>query len=454
MSFFFLLIASAALVARGNEVSSAMPQTLAERPELGDMPAAYAMVHYNFYSADVSAMLVSYFTPSASVTWVDFGTAPNALGTRVMGSSAQWHKGNGFTHTAVLSGLQHATTYYFRCGNDTVVHSFRTRAANQQRIVVGVVGDMGIENSANTIARFTQRATGGAFDFALHIGDVSYADDHFLWFQKTWFAWFAMMNETLAAVPYMTLPGNHEHGTLDPFIYADAHNFQVYNHYFNMPKPAAELRNGSMFYSFNYGPVHFVQISTETSYPNAPWDVADFGDQMSWLVADLTAANTPAARKAQPWIVVSGHRPIYSSSEGYSKNGIPIDSPLPFVPCNSLTLQKTFEKIFNTFEVDLVLAGHVHSYERLYPTLRNQPVQTDYTSPSAPVYVVVGNAGSIEGLTDTSSKGWTLPQPAWSAVRIGVFGYGVLEVNGAHTLKWSMFNATDDGLLDTFTISK
>ncbi len=88
MSFFFLLIASAALVARGNEVSSAMPQTLAERPELGDMPAAYAMVHYNFYAADVSAMLVSYFTPSASVTWVDFGTAPNALGTRVMGSSA------------------------------------------------------------------------------------------------------------------------------------------------------------------------------------------------------------------------------------------------------------------------------------------------------------------------------------------------------------------------------
>jgi len=455
LTTFLVVVLSVAIVtADDSSSSSSMPRTLAAHPDLGDVPAAYSMVHFNFYSSDVSEMLVSFFTPTLERTFVRFGTSPSSLTQVALGSSSEWRAGHGFTHTAVLSGLVHSTRYFFRVANDTRVYDFVTRDAAQTRVRVGVVGDMGIENSANTIARISKRASSRQFDFMLHIGDVSYADDHFLWFQKTWFAWFAMMNATLGSLPYMTLPGNHEHGTFDPFIYRDANNFQVYNHYFNMPKPAAELNNGSMFYSFNYGPVHFVQISTETSYPNAPWDIKAFGDQMAWLAADLQAANAPAARQAQPWIVVSGHRPIYSSSEGYSLNGAPIDSPIPFVPHNSLTLQKTFEKLFQTFGVDLVLAGHVHSYERLYPTFHNQPTQTTYASPAAPTYVVVGNAGSVEGLSDTDTKGWISPQPAWSAVRIGVYGYGVLDVNGAHSLTWSMHNATDDAVLDTFTITK
>jgi hypothetical protein len=50
----------------------------------------------------------------------------------------------------------------------------------------------------------------------------------------------------------------------------------------------------NMWYSFNYGPVHFVQINTETDYPGAPNDQytygtgnGGFGDQLAWLEADL-----------------------------------------------------------------------------------------------------------------------------------------------------------------------
>jgi hypothetical protein len=42
----------------------------------------------------------------------------------------------------------------------------------------------------------------------------------------------------------------------------------------------------------------------------------DFGDQLSWLEADLAKANQN--RHKRPWIIVGGHRPIYSSSGGYS----------------------------------------------------------------------------------------------------------------------------------------
>lgn len=75
----------------------------------------------------------------------------------------------------------------------------------------------------------------------------------------------------------------------------------------------------NMWYSFNYGPVHFVSINTETDYPNSPfgtdsiWKYGPFGDQLSWLQNDLIEAS--ANREQRPWIVVAGHRPIYTSNQ-------------------------------------------------------------------------------------------------------------------------------------------
>ena len=77
--------------------------------------------------------------------------------------------------------------------------------------------------------------------------------------------------------------------------------------------PSAESGGVSnMWYSFNYGMVHFVSLSSETDYKNSPegprtlWGAGPFGDQLSWLKDDLTRAN--ADRKNHPWIVVVAHR--------------------------------------------------------------------------------------------------------------------------------------------------
>jgi acid phosphatase type 7 len=74
----------------------------------------------------------------------------------------------------------------------------------------------------------------------------------------------------------------------------------------------------NMWYSFNLHNVHFVQISTETDYPGAPSDNyrvlgkanGNFGNQLEWLAADLKRANEN--RHLRPWIIVNGHRPLYS----------------------------------------------------------------------------------------------------------------------------------------------
>lgn len=66
------------------------------------------------------------------------------------------------------------------------------------------------------------------------------------------------------------------------------------------------------------GNAHFIQINTETDYPDAPGDQyrvrgggnGGFGDQLAWLERDLQRAQSQ--RHLRPWILVNGHRPMYS----------------------------------------------------------------------------------------------------------------------------------------------
>jgi hypothetical protein len=46
-------------------------------------------------------------------------------------------------------------------------------------------------------------------------------------------------------------------------------------------------------------------------FPNAP-EPERFGDQLAWLEQDLKKANSQ--REKYPWIIVGGHRPMYSTS--------------------------------------------------------------------------------------------------------------------------------------------
>ncbi len=81
--------------------------------------------------------------------------------------------------------------------------------------------------------------------------------------------------------PYVlqVLPGNHEaecHTCLTAI--AETGNFLPYRTRFRMPSPESGGAD-SMWYSFNYGPVHFVMVDTSTDFPDAPGDgyVSDTG---------------------------------------------------------------------------------------------------------------------------------------------------------------------------------
>ena len=78
----------------------------------------------------------------------------------------------------------------------------------------------------------------------------------------------------------------------------------------------------NMWHSYDYSNVHFIMMDTETDYPGAPEGSNMFGDQLDWLEKDLISASSDPTID---WIIVGGHRPIYSSECSFSNGTTPIN---------------------------------------------------------------------------------------------------------------------------------
>merc|ERR1712216_541972 len=128
----------------------------------------------------------------------------------------------------------------------------------------------------------------------------------------------------------MVSPGNHESECHSATCILEGKakalsNFSAYNARWHMPAEDSLARaRQSMWYSFNYGQVHFVSVNTETDWPGAEEEntgdshdkflpaghFGENGEYLKWLEADLAAAH--ASRKATGFprfIVAGGHRP-------------------------------------------------------------------------------------------------------------------------------------------------
>lgn len=224
------------------------------------------------------------------------------------------------------------------------------------------------------------------------------------------------------------------------------HNFTAYNSRFRMPSGESGAHAENMWYSFNYGPIHFVNIDTETDFPGAPHDDilpgynnGGFGDQLKWLEQDLKQAN--ASRNLRPWIFVGGHRPMYSILN-VDSNGNLTNPPA--------SLAAAVEDMFHNYGVDIYFCGHQHSYERQWPVYRTQPEKT-YNDPSATVYIVNGAAGN----TELHTPYWFEQHPEWNVMKNNEdYGYGMLTIYNSTTLHWGFFSSKNDTLLDEMVLHK
>ncbi|CAM9981964.1 unnamed protein product [Ascophyllum nodosum] len=99
----------------------------------------------------------------------------------------------------------------------------------------------------------------------------------------------------------------------------------------------------------------------------------------------------------------------------------------------ALTAMRTMEPLLFQHKTALVIAGHVHAYERSFPVLSGQ--RTD----GAPVNVVVGGSGNREHTDPDYYR-----HPDWSAFRNGTaYGAGFLSMVNSTTALWQ-WKSNDD----------
>eukprot|EP01062_Namystynia_karyoxenos_P022060 TRINITY_DN1843_c0_g3_i1.p1 TRINITY_DN1843_c0_g3~~TRINITY_DN1843_c0_g3_i1.p1 ORF type:complete len:560 (+),score=179.91 TRINITY_DN1843_c0_g3_i1:75-1682(+) len=331
----------------------------------------------------------------------------------------RWEYQSPYLHRARLEGLRPATAYSYSVGPDggDVTASFTTppQKGDLTPLKIAVVGDAGQTNYSEQTARDVQRLSA---QLLLWVGDMSYADGE----GDRWDSWGRMWENVTRQTPTMVLAGNHEID-LEPGTQL---TFQHYRARFNMPGSRPEETGpgvvhswhhynmtlhydyGSSYYSFDVGPVHFAVLNTYA--PNAPGS-----KQYQWLRADLDAVDSSVT----PWIVVAMHGPFYNSNKKHQGDIV------------TLEMKANLEAVLLAYGVALVIAGHVHSYERTHPVAND----TKVAAGAGPIYVVAGDGGNRQELQDN----WD-PLPEWSASRNGTrYGYGTLSVQGRRSMTWDWF---------------
>jgi len=245
--------------------------------------------------------------------------------------------------------------------------------------------------------------------------------------------------------PYMVSPGNHEANCLNKasdLCMPGQENFTGYVNHWRMPSDVAtQAKNnpgvGNMWYSYDYGMVHFVSYDTETDIPNAPdadypaGPFAPNNTQLAWLRADLAAVN----RTLTPWVVALGHRPYYTSGD----------------TCTAC--QAAFEPIFNQYSVDLVMNGHFHVYERNDPIALGGAIDpAGLNNPSAPWYIVNGLGGHYAGLDSFGNI--SNFQVVGLDISNATYAWSRLVVENCTHLTHELVNSSSNAVIDTATLYK
>ncbi|VVT48660.1 uncharacterized protein SAPINGB_P001888 [Magnusiomyces paraingens] len=433
---------------------------------------------------------------------VFYGTKPDQL-TNVAGSydSSTYPSSTTFSNHVKLSGLAPNTVYYYRVSHtlsNAPVMNFTTPPETGKSPLVfavaidlGTMGPLGLSETTgegdggallpgerNTIDALA--ANLGKYSFVWHPGDIGYADywlkeqvhgylpevpveEGFKVYESILNTFYEQISKVSAYVPYMVGPGNHEANcdnggvkdkkkgiayTVDICIPGQT-NFSGYQSHWRMPnEESGGFKN--MWYSFDYGPVHFVQINTETDFGRgiiAPGEPGGNGkeyagpfaryadEQQDWLERDLKNVD----RCKTPWVIVAGHRPWYAAG----KDG-----------CSEC--QDAFEAVLVNHGVDVVVFGHVHNYQRFDPMKFGEVDPRGLNNPSAPWYLLNGVAGHYDGMDKfEGKKGKQLEKPTGFKVGFDdTYGWSRFIVHNSTHLTHEFVASRNDSVLDKATLFK
>lgn len=368
------------------------------------------------------SVVIRWRTSAPVVGRVQFGSSPGAVTGAVQESSARTE------HEVRLTGLTADTLYYYSLGTPTVMlagdETFRFRTSPSPGTArptrIWVVGDSGTADANARAVRDAYVSFTGTreTDLWLMLGDNAYNDGLDHEYQAAVFNMYPrMLRKTVLWPAY----GNHDGYGSDA-----ATNTGPYYDIFTLPKQgeAGGVASGTeAYYSFDYANIHLISLeSFETSR-------SPTGPMLTWLQQDL-AANT------QPWVIAFFHHPPYSKGSHDSDTEIEL-----------VEMRENALPILEHYGVDLVLAGHSHSYERSFLIDGHYGDSSSFTvsmkrdggsgrpevsgAYEKPTYGMAPHQGAVYVVAGTSGKisGGTLNHPAMYTSQT-VLGSLVLDVEG------------------------
>jgi hypothetical protein len=219
---------------------------------------------------------------------------------------------------------------------------------------IAAVGDWGCTpNTEDTVDNIVDRDP----ELVLGLGDYSYQNSADCWFDIV----DPIIDKMIIAI------GDHEHD-----VPGEGENPELLDEYMN--------RSGleQQYYTYRYGNAFVLVMSQEV-----PFD--EDSKQFDFVVNSLSEASSDPD---VDWIIVASHTPFYNS---------------PSVRPDFGTLRNTYHELFEENDVDLVLSGDIHNYERTHPIVFNDdesdsPIPTStngetYVDPEGQIFVIVGTGG-------------------------------------------------------------
>ncbi|MEU6878195.1 metallophosphoesterase family protein [Streptomyces sp. NPDC046712] len=372
--------------------------------------------HLAFGADPKTEMRISWQVPFAVTRpYVRVGPHPWELGTRIEAEVRALHTPSlsrklpavdqYYLHVG-LDGLRPGTTYYYGVGHDGfdpaspermgTVGSFRTAPAAPESFVFTAFGDQGV--SYHALAN-DQLILGQNPAFHLHAGDICYADstgqgkESDTYDARVWDQFLAQTESVAARVPWMVTTGNHD---MEAWYSPNGYGGQSAR--WALPENGPDPALAPGVYSFTYGNVGVVALdANDVSYEIPANKGYTEGRQTAWLDRRLGELR---ARPEIDFVVVFFHHCMYSTSTHASDGGVR-DAWLP---------------LFTKHQVDLVINGHNHVYER-----------TDAVKGGE-----VGRPVPIGGTTDPTRDGIVYVTAGGAGKELYGFGLGVRDSYEGH----------------------
>lgn len=143
------------------------------------------------------------------------------------------HHRTQYIHRVLLTNLQPATEYVYRCGGPPPLAAWSTqyrfstgRIGSETAVRLAIYGDMGVEG-AYTLPQLNADTAAGMYDAIIHVGDFAY--DMYEKLGRQGDEFMRRIEPMAATVPYMVCPGNHEQHQWVALLVLSTNSFETFN---------------------------------------------------------------------------------------------------------------------------------------------------------------------------------------------------------------------------------